>query len=176
MRTLPVGAGAFGSTATAEVGTVTIGMVVGGSVFFVVPEPSEARPALAPAMPTAPGPNPAATTTDNPIRSMDRRITEASRPERSAPRTSTKWSACSNLSPHRRQGAKGESGMTTSARRGFELSLAGRVLLAVLAAAAGVIHLAMVPSHWGSSTVEGVGFALVGWAQVVLAVLVLALP
>ena len=60
--------------------------------------------------------------------------------------------------------------------RDFELSSAGRVLLAVLAAAAGVIHLAMVPSHWGSTVVEGTGFALVGWAQIALALAVLAAP
>lgn len=60
--------------------------------------------------------------------------------------------------------------------RDFELSPAGRVLLAVLSAAAGVIHLAMVPSHWGSSVGEGAGFAVVGWVQVALAVWVLAAP
>ncbi|MFI5048048.1 MAG: hypothetical protein ACHQIG_13360, partial [Acidimicrobiia bacterium] len=61
-------------------------------------------------------------------------------------------------------------------RRRFELSPAGRLLLAVLSGAAGVIHLAMVPSHWGSSTVEGVGFALVGWSQIAIAVMLLAAP
>lgn len=60
--------------------------------------------------------------------------------------------------------------------RDFDLTLGGRVLLSVLSASAGVIHLAMVPSHWGSSVVEGAGFALVGWAQVALAVWVLAAP
>jgi hypothetical protein len=61
-------------------------------------------------------------------------------------------------------------------RRPFALSTPGQVTLAVLSGAAGVIHLAMVPSHWGSSVVEGAGFALMGWAQVVIAVLLLASP
>src|SRR5262245_63383785 len=61
-------------------------------------------------------------------------------------------------------------------RRTFELSTAGRVLLAVLSGAAGVIHLAMVPSHWGSSVAEGVGFAVTGWAQIVIAVMLLVSP
>ena len=60
--------------------------------------------------------------------------------------------------------------------RQYVLSGAGRVLLAVLSGAAGVIHLAMVPSHWGSSVVEGLGFALTGWIQIVIAVMVLAGP
>ena len=51
-----------------------------------------------------------------------------------------------------------------------ELSNAGRVVLAALSAAAGVIHLAMVPSHIGESTIEGVGFAVAGWFQLVVAV------
>jgi hypothetical protein len=42
------------------------------------------------------------------------------------------------------------------------LSGAGPVLLAVLLGSAGAIHLAMVPSHMESSSVEGIGFALVG--------------
>jgi hypothetical protein len=46
------------------------------------------------------------------------------------------------------------------------LSGAGRVLLAVLLGSAGAIHLAMVPSHIESSSVEGIGFALVGWFQI----------
>jgi hypothetical protein len=61
-------------------------------------------------------------------------------------------------------------------RHAFHLSAAGRVLLAVLSGAAGVIHLAMVPSHWGSSAVEGIGFAVTGWAQIVIAVLLLTSP
>ena len=61
-------------------------------------------------------------------------------------------------------------------RAGFDLSGAGRVTLAVLSGAAGVIHLAMVPSHWGSSVAEGIGFALTGWVQIAIAVLLLASP
>lgn len=53
--------------------------------------------------------------------------------------------------------------------RRFDLSTVGRVLLAALSGAAGVIHLAMVPSHMDVSTVEGVGFAIAGWFQVVAA-------
>ncbi|MFA5886008.1 MAG: plasmid pRiA4b ORF-3 family protein, partial [Acidimicrobiia bacterium] len=49
-------------------------------------------------------------------------------------------------------------------------------MLAALSGAAGAIHLAMVPSHWGSSVVEGAGFALVGWAQIAIAVVLLASP
>jgi len=61
-------------------------------------------------------------------------------------------------------------------RRSFPLSMPARVLLAALSGAAGVIHLAMVPSHWGSSVAEGAGFALVGWAQIAIAVVLLASP
>src|SRR5262249_36761970 len=64
----------------------------------------------------------------------------------------------------------------TSNRHSFELSSVGQVLLAVLSGAAGVIHLGMVPSHWSSSAVEGIGFALTGWAQVVIAVMLLVSP
>ena len=44
------------------------------------------------------------------------------------------------------------------------------VLLASLSAGAGVIHLAMVPSHAGTSVVEGIGFAVAGWFQLTFAV------
>src|SRR3954469_10980011 len=54
--------------------------------------------------------------------------------------------------------------------------MAGRVLLAVLLGAAGAIHLAMVPSHTDSSTVEGIGFALAGWVQIGLGLGILASP
>ena len=56
------------------------------------------------------------------------------------------------------------------------VSTAGRVFLAVLSGAAGVIHLAMVPSHMDSSTVEGAGFAVTGWIQIGLALWVLTRP
>jgi hypothetical protein len=47
--------------------------------------------------------------------------------------------------------------------------------LASLLVAAGAIHLAMAPVHARESVVEGVGFALAGWSQIALAVLVLVL-
>jgi hypothetical protein len=56
------------------------------------------------------------------------------------------------------------------------LSTAGRVLLVVLLGSAGAIHLAMVPSHMDSSSVEGIGFALAGWLQIGLALWILARP
>ena len=56
------------------------------------------------------------------------------------------------------------------------LSVAGRVLVAVLLGSAGAIHLAMVPSHMESSSVEGIGFALAGWVQVGVALWILARP
>jgi len=65
---------------------------------------------------------------------------------------------------------------TTAPRRPdarFDLSAPGRVLLATLSGAAGVIHLAMVPSHMDISTVEGVGFAVAGWFQLAVAVLLM---
>jgi hypothetical protein len=58
----------------------------------------------------------------------------------------------------------------------FDLSTAGRVLLATLSGAAGVIHLAMVPSHAGLSAVEGVGFAIAGWFQLLVAMVLVTRP
>jgi hypothetical protein len=58
----------------------------------------------------------------------------------------------------------------------FDLSAGARLLLASFSVGAGAIHLAMVPSHWGSSTVEGVSFAVVGWLQIAFAVAVMARP
>jgi hypothetical protein len=46
-----------------------------------------------------------------------------------------------------------------------------RILFAILSGAAGVVHLVMVPSHMGESTLEGVGFAIAGWSQLTIAVL-----
>lgn len=63
-----------------------------------------------------------------------------------------------------------------SRRPPFPLSGAGRIVLAALAASAGAIHLAMVPSHMDSSTVEGIGFALTGWIQILTAVVLLTHP
>ncbi len=65
-----------------------------------------------------------------------------------------------------------DTGRTTT----MDLGTGPRVLLATLAAVAGIIHLAMVPSHWSESAIEGVGFAVAGWAQLVIAVLVLVRP
>ncbi|HEX5586878.1 MAG TPA: hypothetical protein VFZ17_06185 [Acidimicrobiia bacterium] len=48
--------------------------------------------------------------------------------------------------------------------------------LAALAAGAGVIHLAMVPSHMSEWTLEGIAFAIVGWAQIGVAVALLTRP
>jgi hypothetical protein len=64
----------------------------------------------------------------------------------------------------------------TDARQPTEIAGATKLLLVVLSAAAGIIHLAMVPSHWGESVIEGLGFALVGWAQLALAVVLFVRP
>ena len=47
----------------------------------------------------------------------------------------------------------------------------GTWLLAALLAGAGIIHLVMVPVHWGESTVDGALFLVAGWVQLALAVL-----
>jgi hypothetical protein len=60
--------------------------------------------------------------------------------------------------------------------RPFDLSAAGRVLLATLSGVAGAIHLVMVPSHSGESVVEGVGFLLAGWFQIGIAILLVTRP
>jgi hypothetical protein len=60
--------------------------------------------------------------------------------------------------------------------RPFAVSGPARALLAALSAAAGVIHLVMVPSHMAESTIEGVGFAVAGWSQLVIAALVVIAP
>jgi hypothetical protein len=52
----------------------------------------------------------------------------------------------------------------------------GRVLLATLAAAAGVIHLVMVPSHAGEWLPEGIAFAAAGWLQIALAIILVTKP
>lgn len=48
--------------------------------------------------------------------------------------------------------------------------------LAALCAAAGVVHLVMVPTHSQDSTLDGILFLLAGWAQLGLAVGLLAWP
>jgi hypothetical protein len=56
------------------------------------------------------------------------------------------------------------------------LSMPVRVMLASLSLAAGVIHLVMVPSHAQAGTLDGVGFAVVGWFQVLIAIGLLVRP
>ena len=51
-----------------------------------------------------------------------------------------------------------------------------RLLLAALAAGAGLVHAAMVPSHMGEWAVEGIAFALVAWFQFALALALLSRP
>ncbi len=55
----------------------------------------------------------------------------------------------------------------------YDLAVVGRVLLAVLSGTAGAIHLVMVPSHFALSNAEGIGFAVAGWIQLSIAVLLL---
>ena len=57
-----------------------------------------------------------------------------------------------------------------------EWSYPARALLATLLAAAGAIHLVMVPSHAQEWMPEGIGFALAGWLQIGLAAAVLTRP
>jgi len=49
-------------------------------------------------------------------------------------------------------------------------------LLAALLVGAGAVHLALAPSHFGESTVEGVGFLVAGWLQMGLAAAVVLRP
>lgn len=58
----------------------------------------------------------------------------------------------------------------------FTVSDPGSVLFACLSGAAGVIHFVMVPSHMGEWAVEGVTFAVAGWFQLVVALLMLRRP
>jgi hypothetical protein len=57
-----------------------------------------------------------------------------------------------------------------------EYGLAPRLLLAALSIAAGVVHLVMAPVHADSSTAEAIGFATVGWLQILLAIGLLMRP
>jgi hypothetical protein len=50
------------------------------------------------------------------------------------------------------------------------------VVLGVLLGAAGLIHLVVVPPHFGESTADGAAFLVSGWVQLVLAVAVVAWP
>ena len=49
-------------------------------------------------------------------------------------------------------------------------------VLAALLLGAAAVHLALAPSHFGESAVEGMGFLVAAWAQLLLAVLVLLRP
>jgi hypothetical protein len=51
-----------------------------------------------------------------------------------------------------------------------------RWVLASFAAAAGLVHLVMAPSHLGASAVEGGGFLAAAWVQLALAVALVARP
>jgi hypothetical protein len=66
--------------------------------------------------------------------------------------------------------------LTGTAGTALPVAAGLRYLIAGLSAAAGVIHLAMVPSHMGEWVPEGVAFALVGWAQLAVALLVVVRP
>jgi hypothetical protein len=55
-------------------------------------------------------------------------------------------------------------------------TLVVRLTLAALTAAAGVVHLVMVPQHAQESTLDGIMFLVGGWAQLGLAVALLAWP
>lgn len=57
-----------------------------------------------------------------------------------------------------------------------QYGIAPRLQLVALGLAAGGIHLAMAPIHASSSTEEAVGFAVVGWLQILLAIALLARP
>jgi hypothetical protein len=58
----------------------------------------------------------------------------------------------------------------------FALSDPARLLLAVLSAGAGAIHLAMVPAHAAEWTAEGIAFAAAGFFQIIFAVVIGARP
>jgi hypothetical protein len=54
--------------------------------------------------------------------------------------------------------------------------MAPRVVLGALSAGSGVIHLAMAPVHASSSGLEGFGFAISGWVQLLLALALVLRP
>lgn len=57
-----------------------------------------------------------------------------------------------------------------------EYGIAARIVLASLLAGAAVIHLAMAPVHAADSGLEGAGFAIVGWFQLILAAVLVLRP
>jgi hypothetical protein len=56
------------------------------------------------------------------------------------------------------------------------LSTAARALLAVLCGAAAAVHFAMVPAHAADWRLEGIGFMIAGWVQVLLVVMLVVRP
>lgn len=67
-----------------------------------------------------------------------------------------------------------QGGLLTKERT--EVASIALVLTASLLAAAGVIHLVMVPGHMGEWVAEGIGFAVAGWLQIGLCVAVATRP
>jgi hypothetical protein len=63
-----------------------------------------------------------------------------------------------------------------SAPTPFRTSAACRVALAMLSGASGLLHLVMVPSHSQLSAIDGWTFAIAGWLQIGLAVLLATRP
>ena len=79
--------------------------------------------------------------------------------------------------PSRFQGLIGDARRQDAASAvRLELSSSAHLLLASLSGTAGVIHLVMAPSHMDEWALEGIGFALAGWLQLVFAALVLVRP
>jgi hypothetical protein len=66
--------------------------------------------------------------------------------------------------------------MTDLESRDEQLTVVVRIALAAVAAGAGVVHLAMVPTHAQEWMVLGVAFAVAGWLQLLLAALLLVRP
>ena len=69
-----------------------------------------------------------------------------------------------------------DSSYSHSAELDATYAIAPRLLLVALGLAAGAVHLAMAPIHASASTTEAVGFAVVGWAQILLAIALLIRP
>jgi hypothetical protein len=67
-------------------------------------------------------------------------------------------------------------GRDASRQPPFELGAGAKVVLSALAAAAGVIHLVMIPAHAADWLPEGIAFAVAGWWQIGLAVVLLLRP
>jgi hypothetical protein len=64
-------------------------------------------------------------------------------------------------------------GFVAAPERGASSTTTSYVIVAALSAAAGVIHLAMTPSHIGEWAPEGAAFCLAGWLQLAVAFLAL---